>query len=75
MRFWGSINYIITPWIIGHWMRVEVSRLFIYCYAAFLLLTIVSTWGLPRLRDQAVHAMWSSFRQVVGRKPLVCFFC
>jgi len=73
MRVWGSIAYILATWSLGHLMGVEVSRLFIYCYAACLLLTMLSSWGLPRLREHAVHAMWSSFKRVLSKRALVVF--
>ncbi len=73
MRVWGSIAYIITTWSLGHLMGVEVSHLFIYCYTSFLLLTMASTWGLPRLREHAVHAMWSSFKRILSKRALVVF--
>lgn len=59
MRVWGSIGFTIVVLLIGNAMGGDVSRLFLFAYAATLLLTCIATLGLPaRKHQQAKQAWW-----------------
>ncbi|HEY0606084.1 MAG TPA: MFS transporter [Herpetosiphonaceae bacterium] len=72
LRVWGSVGYILTVWIVAWQMGQQVSNFFLIAYAVSLLLTGVSTLGLPRVPAlaQARQPMWRGISSMV-RNPSV----
>lgn len=70
LRVWGSIGYTAVVWLIGFVMGGEVSRLFLLCYAACLLLACGATLGFPARRRQSGPSRWRGAAQVLRRADM-----
>lgn len=72
LRVWGSIGYILSVWLVAWQMGQRVSNFFLLAYAVSLLLTCVSTLGLPQVPAlaQARQPIWRGI-SVMVRNPSV----
>jgi PPP family 3-phenylpropionic acid transporter len=70
LRVWGSIGYTVIVWVIGYAMGGEVSRLFLFCYAATLVLTCLMTIGLPARREQRSQNRWRGAPMMLRRPDI-----
>lgn len=68
VRVWGSIGYTLVVWLIGYLMGGEVTRLFLFSYAAALLATCAATFGLPGRRQQPGKNRWQGAARML-RQP------
>lgn len=72
LRVWGSVGYILSVWLVAWRMGRQVSNFFLLAYAVSLLLTCVSTLGLPKVPAlaQSRQPMWRGISTMV-RNPSV----
>lgn len=71
IRSWGSIGYFVSVLGLGRLMGVEITNLFLYAYAGFLVLTFISTIRLPKLSEKQPSQIISGLKDVASNKPLL----
>ena len=74
IRSWGSVGYFVAVLGLGELMGKDVSNLFLYAYAGFLLLTFVSMWGLPDLAPRQPSNIIGGLKDVSANRPLVLLY-
>lgn len=74
IRSWGSVGYFVAVLGLGELMGKDVSNLFLYAYAGFLILTFVSMWGLPDLAPRQPSNIIGGLKDVSTNKPLVLLY-
>lgn len=67
LRLWGSIGYTMVVWIIGAAMGGTVTTLFLWCYAACLLLTGLAVLGLPKREKSLSQSRWAGASALLRR--------
>lgn len=67
MRVWGSIGYTLVVWAIGFAMGADVSQLFLLAYAAALLGTFSTTFGLPARGVAQRRHRWHGAAEMLRR--------
>ena len=71
IRSWGSVGYFVAVLGLGRLMGKDVSNLFLYAYAGFLVLTLVSMWKLPNLASRQPSQIIDGLKDVQANKPLI----
>ncbi len=71
IRSWGSIGYFVAVLGLGQLMGKDVSNLFLYAYAGFLVLTLISMWKLPNLAPRRPSQIIDGLMDVQRNKPLL----
>jgi len=71
IRSWGSIGYFVAVLGLGRIMGKDVTSLFLYAYAGFLLLTLASMGFLPNLAPKQPSHIIDGLRDVGANKPLL----
>lgn len=74
IRSWGSIGYFVAVLGLGQLMGKDVSNLFLYAYAGFLVLTLLSMWGLPDLAPRQPSHIIDGLKDVSTNKPLILLY-
>lgn len=70
LRVWGSIGYTLSVLAVGRLMGERVSRLFLVTHAAFLLVGLLATFGLPRLGEQRPRPLFAGLGELGRNRPL-----
>lgn len=71
IRSWGSVGYFVSVLGLGQLMGKDVSSLFLYAYAGFLFLTLLSMWFLPNLSGKQPSHIIDGLKEVQSNKPLL----
>lgn len=71
IRSWGSVGYFVSVLGLGQLMGQDVSNLFLYAYAGFLLLTLACMWFLPNLAGKQPSHLIDGLKDVGANKPLL----
>ncbi len=71
IRSWGSVGYFVAVLGLGRIMGKDVSSLFLYAYAGFLILTLLSMWRLPNLASRQPSQIIDGLKDVQANKPLI----
>ncbi len=75
IRLWGSVGFLVTVFVSGHWFEVHGMADFPF-WTVFTLVAInLSVWSLPNIRE-ATHttAGQSGFTAVLLKPPTLWFF-
>ncbi len=74
IRLWGSVGFLVTVFVSGHWFEVHGMADFPFWTVLTLVAINVSVWSLPNLRE-AAHAVNGQigFGKVL-RKPQTLWF-
>jgi PPP family 3-phenylpropionic acid transporter len=71
LRVWGSVGFIGAVWVVAWRMGAEVSSFFLVAYAATLLLTCATTFGLPPLRARSKQPAWQGVASILGDRSVL----
>jgi len=75
IRLWGSVGFLVTVFVSGHWFETHGMSGF-PLWTVFTLVAInLSVWSLPNVREQA-HASeaLAGFGKVLRQPPTLWFF-
>lgn len=59
LRFWGTLGFIVCVFLIGQWMGNTVTPRFLYAYGAGMFVTLIVTFGLPKLEIATSRPVWA----------------
>jgi PPP family 3-phenylpropionic acid transporter len=70
IRAWGAVGYFISVLVLGQMMGDDVSNLFLYAYAIFMILTFLFMIRLPSLSARQPANVASGLQDLVGNRSL-----
>ena len=75
IRLWGSVGFLVTVFVSGHWFEVHGMVDFPFWTVLTLVAINLSVWSLPNIRE-ATHltAGQSGFTAVLLKPPTLWFF-
>lgn len=71
IRSWGAIGYFISVLVLGQLMGDDVSNLFLYAYALFMILTLAFMIRLPDLSPRQPMQYASGLQDLLGNRALL----
>jgi MFS transporter, PPP family, 3-phenylpropionic acid transporter len=71
IRSWGAVGYFVSVLALGQLMGDDVSNLFLYAYALFMLLTFACMYRLPNLSERQPMQYSAGLQDLLGNRALV----
>lgn len=71
IRSWGAIGYFVSVLVLGQLMGEEISSLFLYAYALFMVLTFAFMYRLPNLSERQPMQYSTGLGELLGNRALV----
>lgn len=70
IRVWGTLGFIVAVWLVAWRMGESITPLFLWAYAASLLLALGATLGLPPLQARTPQRVWHGLAAIVRDRPV-----
>jgi PPP family 3-phenylpropionic acid transporter len=75
IRLWGSVGFLVTVFVSGHWFEVHGMADFPMWTVLTLLAINLSVWSLPNVREEAPHVKGQAgFGKVLRQAQTLWFF-
>jgi len=74
IRLWGSVGFLVTVFVSGHWFEVHGMADFPMWTVLTLLAINLSVWSLPNVREEAPHVKGQAGFGKVLRQPQTLWF-
>lgn len=71
IRSWGAVGYFVSVLVLGQLMGEDISPLFLYAYALFMVLTFAFMYRLPNLSERRPMQYSAGLQDLVGNRALV----
>jgi PPP family 3-phenylpropionic acid transporter len=71
IRSWGAVGYFVSVLAIGQLMGDEISNLFLYAYALFMIVTFVCMMRLPNLAERQPMQYSSGLQELMSNRALL----
>jgi predicted MFS family arabinose efflux permease len=71
IRSWGAVGYFISVLVLGQLMGEDISNLFLYAYALFMMLTFVFLYRLPHLSERQPMQYSTGLGELLANRALV----
>jgi PPP family 3-phenylpropionic acid transporter len=74
IRLWGSVGFLLTVFVSGHWFEVHGMADFPFWMVVTLVAINLSVWSLPNVREETQHVQGQSGFGKVLRQPQTLWF-
>ena len=74
IRLWGSVGFLVTVFVSGHWFEVNGMADFPFWMVVTLVAINLSVWSLPNVREETLHIKGQSGFGKVLRQPQTLWF-
>jgi PPP family 3-phenylpropionic acid transporter len=74
IRLWGSVGFLVTVFVSGHWFEVHGMADFPMWTVLTLLAINLSVWSVPNVREEAPHVKGQAGVGKVLRQPITLWF-
>jgi PPP family 3-phenylpropionic acid transporter len=71
IRSWGAVGYFVSVLVLGRLMGDEVSNLFLYAYALFMIVTFICLMRLPHLAERQPVQYSPGLQELMGNRALL----
>jgi MFS transporter, PPP family, 3-phenylpropionic acid transporter len=71
IRSWGAVGYFVSVLVLGQLMGDDVSNLFLYAYALFMIVTFACMLRLPNLAERQPMQYSSGLQELLGNQALL----
>lgn len=71
IRSWGAVGYFLSVLVLGQLMGEDISNLFLYAYAIFMVLTFAFLYRLPHLSERQPMQYSTGIGELLANRALV----